>query len=128
LKVAVTSTGKYLNSMMDERFGRCRYFIIKDTDSEEIEVFENEYASSPHGTGVQVAQFVKGKGVQALIAGNVGPNAIRVLMGSGIDVFMAKSMTVMQALKGFSEGKLGVISGLTRAPHNSLKSNNLKRR
>jgi predicted Fe-Mo cluster-binding NifX family protein len=119
LKVAVTSTGKDLNSMMDERFGRCRYFIIKDTDSEEFEVFENEYASSPHGTGVQVAQFVNGRGVQVLITGNVGPNAISVLMGSGIDVFMAKSMTVMQALKNFSEGKLGVISGPTRAPHNS---------
>lgn len=118
MKVAVTSTGKDLDSMMDERFGRCRYFIIKDTASEGFEVFENEYANSSHGTGVQVAQFVSGKGVQALITGNVGPNAMSVLAGSGIDVFMAKSMTVMQALENFSEGKLSVISGPTRAPHN----------
>lgn len=117
MKVAVTSTGKDLDSMIDERFGRTSYFIMANTDSNEFEVFENENLNSAHGTGVQVAQFVAGKGIQALITGNIGPNAIKVLKESGIDVFRANSMTVRQALKSFSEGKLEQISGATKGPH-----------
>jgi predicted Fe-Mo cluster-binding NifX family protein len=118
LKVAITSTGKHMDSMLDERFGRASYFIITDTDSHECKAFENTSISSAHGTGVQVAQFVAGLGAKALITGNVGPNAIKVLKASGIDVFRANSMTVTQALKSFSEGKLEETSGATTGPHN----------
>jgi predicted Fe-Mo cluster-binding NifX family protein len=118
LKVAVTSVGTDLDSMIDERFGRSSYFIIADTDSDEFEVFENEGLSSAHGTGVQVAQFIAEKGVQAIITGKIGPNAIKVLKESGIDVFIANSMTVRQALANFLEGKLEKISGATTGQHN----------
>ncbi|AEE90453.1 Dinitrogenase iron-molybdenum cofactor biosynthesis protein [Tepidanaerobacter acetatoxydans Re1] len=118
MKVAVTSVGKDLDSMIDERFGRSSYFIIVDTDSDEFEVSENEGLSSAHGTGVQAAQFIVEKGIQAIITGNIGPNAIKVLKESGIDVFTANSMTVRQALANFSEGKLEKISGSTTGQHN----------
>jgi predicted Fe-Mo cluster-binding NifX family protein len=118
LKVAITSTGKDMDSMLDERFGRASYFIIADTDSDEFRAFGNENINSAHGTGVQVAQFVAGLGVQAVITGNVGPNAIRVLKASGIEVFRANSMTVRQALKSFSEGKLEKISDANTGSHN----------
>ncbi len=118
MKVAVTSVGKDLDSMIDERFGRSSYFIIVDTDSDEFEVSENEGLSSAHGTGVQAAQFIVEKGIQVIITGNIGPNAIKVLKESGIDVFTANSMTVRQALANFSEGKLEKISGSTTGQHN----------
>lgn len=118
MKVAVTSTGKDLDCMLDERFGRTEYFIIADTDAHEFEAFKNENLNSAHGTGVQVAQLIAGKGIQALITGNVGLNAIKVLKESDIDIFRASSMTVRQALKSFSEGKLEKVSGATTGPHN----------
>ena len=31
MKVAITSTGDNLESKLDQRFGRCGYFIIYDT-------------------------------------------------------------------------------------------------
>ncbi|MGI6484856.1 MAG: dinitrogenase iron-molybdenum cofactor biosynthesis protein [Thermoanaerobacterales bacterium] len=118
MKVAITSTGKDLESMMDERFGRCSYFIITDTDSDEFQVFENRYVGGAHGVGVQVSQFIADKGVDAVITGNVGPNAMSVLGGAGIQVFMARSMTVKQALQSLSEGKLGEINAPTKGKHN----------
>jgi predicted Fe-Mo cluster-binding NifX family protein len=118
LKVAITSTGKDMDSMLDERFGRASYFIITDIDTGDIKAFENTNISSAHGTGVQVAQFVIGLGAKALITGNVGPNAMRVLKASGLEVFRANSMTVRQALKSFSEGKLQSISEATTGSHN----------
>ena len=117
MKVAVTSTGKDMDSLIDERFGRASYFVIADTDSDKLETYENENLNSAHGTGVQVAQFVAGLGIQALITGNVGPNAIRVLKASGIEVFRANSMTVRQAMESYREGKLEKVCGATKNLH-----------
>ena len=41
MKVAVTASGKDLDSPIDPRFGRCAYFMIVDTDSMSFEIFEN---------------------------------------------------------------------------------------
>ncbi|MDN5302917.1 MAG: hypothetical protein PWQ60_2431 [Thermoanaerobacteraceae bacterium] len=118
MKIAITSSGSDLDSMVDERFGRCRYFIFADSDTKEFEAVENEYASGAHGTGVQVAQFIVDKGISALITGNVGPNAMRVLMESGIEVYTTRSMTVKEALEHFEKGNLDKAFGPTTTQHN----------
>jgi predicted Fe-Mo cluster-binding NifX family protein len=41
VKIAVTSTGSSLDSMVDERFGRCRFFIFINPESKEYEAVEN---------------------------------------------------------------------------------------
>ena len=41
MKICITSQGDSLDSEMDSRFGRCRYFIIVDLQSGEFEVIEN---------------------------------------------------------------------------------------
>jgi len=119
MKIAVTSTGSNLNSMVDERFGRCSYFIFVDPDTMEFEAVENECRGNVHGTGVQVAQFIVDKGVSVIITGNVGPNAMRVLKESGIEVYAAGSMSVMEAVKNYIQGKLTKVFSPTITPNNS---------
>jgi len=118
MKVAVTAIGADLNSMVDERFGRCRYFIFADPKTKEYEAVENEYASGAHGTGIQVAQFIADKKASALITGNVGPNAMKVLAESGIEVYTAHSMSIKEALEHFEKGNLNKALGPTTTGHN----------
>lgn len=106
MKVAVTSTGSDLDSMLDERFGRCKYFIFIDPETKEFEAVENKYMGDAHGAGVQVAQFIVDEGASALITGNVGPNALKVLKESGIEVYAASSMSVKEAVENYIHGKL----------------------
>ncbi|MDN5332723.1 MAG: hypothetical protein PWP45_1948 [Tepidanaerobacteraceae bacterium] len=113
MRIAITSTGSNLDSMIDERFGRCRFFIIINPESKEYEAVENIYAGDAHGAGVQVAQFIVDKGVSALITGNVGPNALRVLKESGIEVYAASSVSVKEAFENYIKGKLTKISNPT---------------
>ena len=75
MKIGVTSTGEDLHANVDQRFGRCKYFLIVDAESMEFEVLSNENAMAFGGAGIQTAQTIANKGVEAFVTGNVGPNA-----------------------------------------------------
>ena len=56
MKVAVTSSGKSLDSAVDPRFGRAAYFLIVDTDSLDFEVVDNaDNINAFKGAGIQAA-------------------------------------------------------------------------
>ena len=79
MKIAVSSCGIFLDSPIDPRFGRSDYFVIVNTDDMSFDVFENKNVALSQGAGVQSAQFLVSKGAGAVIAGDVGPNAMRAL-------------------------------------------------
>ena len=51
--VAVSATGKDLNSQVDPRFGRCQNFLIVNTDTMEFEAIENPNINASGGAGIQ---------------------------------------------------------------------------
>ncbi|GAQ94263.1 predicted Fe-Mo cluster-binding protein, NifX family [Thermodesulfovibrio aggregans] len=89
MKICVTSQDKDLNSEIDPRFGRCKYFIFLDTDTMQYEAVENPWRDAQQGAGTQAGQFVASKGVKALITGKIGPGAERIIKAAGIKVFEA---------------------------------------
>ncbi len=106
MKVAVSSSGKNLDSQIDPRFGRCAYFMIVETDDMNFEVFDNENIALGGGAGIQSAQFVASKGIQAVITGNCGPNAVRTLSAAGVKLFVGQSGTVKEAIERYKNREL----------------------
>jgi predicted Fe-Mo cluster-binding NifX family protein len=107
MKIAIASLGKTLESQVDPRFGRCPYFLIIDSETEEFEVLENTAGEVGRGAGISAAQLIVNRGVSTIIAGNFGPNAFNVLRASGIKIFAGVSgMTIKMAIKGYKDGKL----------------------
>ena len=78
MKVAVTATGATPESTIDERFGRCPWFVIVDTDDDSFEAVKND-PTVASGAGVSAAQLLAGKGAQVVVTGNCGPKAFAVL-------------------------------------------------
>ena len=120
MRIAVTAQGTDLDSAMDPRFGRCRSFVIADSDSEEFEAFSNDGVMASGGAGTQSAQFLANKGVDAVITGNVGPNAARALEAAGIEVYSTAAGTVRDALQAYKAGKLSAVSGATVDSHHGM--------
>ena len=120
MKVVVTSQGQDLESMVDPRFGRCQNFLFVDTETMEVEAIPNPGRTAAGGTGIQAGQFVADKGAEAVITGNVGPNAAQVLLGAGIKVFTGAAGTVRNAIEKFKEGKLTQAAGPTVKDHFGL--------
>ncbi|MBN2862026.1 MAG: hypothetical protein JXN62_02620 [Bacteroidales bacterium] len=72
MKVAITSTGKTLDSKLDQRFGRCSYFVIYDTDIKSIEFIPNPNRDAQNGAGPASVQIVASRNVGKIISGEFG--------------------------------------------------------
>ena len=112
MKIAVSATGPAPDDEVDPRFGRCRYFIITDTEAEGFEALDNSSAMTAGGAGISAAQMIVKKGVEAVLTGNCGPNAHQVLSPAGIKVITGVSGKVKDAI---AEYKLGTYSPAQQA-------------
>ena len=119
MKIAISSDGETTESMIDQRFGRCRYFLIINTeDIEKLEAVENQGAIQGHGAGIKAAQQIADLKVEAVITGNIGPNATAVLDKLGIKAYHASGV-VKEAVDAFIDNKLEEISEIAE-PHSGL--------
>lgn len=112
-KICITSTGDNLDSTVDPRFGRCGYFIIVDPESLEFKAVPNPNVSATGGAGIQSAQLVAKEGAEAVITGNVGPNAFQTLSSLGLKVYAGASGTIKEVIQKYKEGKFKEMSGPT---------------
>jgi len=121
MKIAVTSTGTSLDSEVDPRFGRCRYILIVDPDTMEVEAVENSGGMAGGGAGVATGNMVAAKGVQAVLTGNCGPNAHQVLSAAGIQVITGVSGKVGDAIQEYKAGRYQASSQPNVAPHHGMQ-------
>ncbi|MBW2996048.1 hypothetical protein KY332_01975 [Candidatus Woesearchaeota archaeon] len=116
-KIAVSADGDKLHSKVDQRFGRCKYFLIINIDGKEVGTFEaveNQGAVQGHGAGIKASQQIGELGVEAVITGNLGPNATDVLNQLGIKAYHASGI-ITDVLVDFVEGKLELITEVAKA-------------
>ncbi len=72
MKVAITSTGQSLDSTIDQRFGRCAFFVIYDTETGGVEMLPNPNKEAEEGAGPASVQLVASRGVEKIISGEFG--------------------------------------------------------
>lgn len=111
MKVAITSSGATLQSNVDPRFGRCPYYIIYDTESGSFEAVENKSRLASGGAGIQAAQSISDMKVEAVITGNVGPNAFRVLSAASVKIYSGATGSIKNAIEKFKNGEYKETSG-----------------
>jgi predicted Fe-Mo cluster-binding NifX family protein len=107
MKIAITSQGKEFSSEIDLRFGRAKFLLVVDSETDDFEVHDNELnLNAVQGAGIQTGQNIANLDVEAVITGNVGPNAFKTLNAAGVKIFLAEKQTVADAIETFKAGKL----------------------
>ena len=90
--IAVTSSGDSLDSLVNEKFGRCQYFIIVDPDTMKFEAVPNIAENMQGGAGPKAAEILINKSIKVLLTGHVGGKAEEALKRGNIKKFnFAKS-------------------------------------
>lgn len=111
MKIAITATGKTMDSPVDQRFGRAAYFVVVDTETIDFAVIDNENVAAAGGAGISSAKAVIDAGAEAVLTGNCGPNAQRTLSVAGIKLYTGVTGTVAEAVELFKGGKLTEAEG-----------------
>ena len=106
MKIAVSANDRSIDSTINERFGRCPYLLIVDTDDMRVEVVENSNADLSTGAGIQTASLVVDKGAAAVLTGRCGPKAARVFDEAHIPVIQGQGGAIRDAVEKFKNGKL----------------------
>jgi len=105
--IAISSSENNLDSQLDLRFGRAKGFIIYDTESNDFEYIDNvQNLEAAQGAGIQAAQNVVNKNVDAVISGHCGPKAFKVLSTSGVKIYTADGGKVSEVIGKFKKGEL----------------------
>lgn len=113
MKIAITAGEPQFEAKLNPRFGRCAYFLIVDTETQEWIPMQNPAAEAMGGAGPQAAEFLVDQDVKAVISGNIGPNAYTALEAAGIDMYRAQVEQISTLLEKFLANQLEQVSGPT---------------
>ena len=103
MKIAIPTRDGYV----DDHFGHCAYFTIMEIDGNG-NVQSSERLDSPQGCGCKsgVASILREKGVEVLIAGNMGQGAVNKLAEQSISVVRGCHGKIEDVAKQFALGEL----------------------
>jgi len=118
MKIAITAQGKELSKEIDLRFGRAKWIVVVDSETGDFAAHDNVVnLNAIQGAGIQTGQNIANLGVEAVITGNVGPNAFKTLNAANVKIFLAEKQTVQDAIDSFKAGKLKEVDGANVEGH-----------
>jgi len=123
MKIAISSTGKDLESEVDARFGRCSYFLIVNIENNEIKDFkaiENTAKDQMGGAGISAGEIIAKQKVDAIITINLGPRAFSVFEQFGIRIYQGEGK-LREVIQKFLDKKLKEITNATGPQHKGIK-------
>ncbi len=119
MSIAVSAEGADLEAAVDPRFGRCTQYVFVDPETLDFEAVINTAAAESGGAGIRAAELVVEHGAEAVVTGNVGPNAQRVLDAAGVAIYLKSDGTVREAIEAYRSDGLRLLTpptGRSRPP------------
>ncbi|NPV10537.1 MAG: NifB/NifX family molybdenum-iron cluster-binding protein [Ignavibacteria bacterium] len=104
--ILIGAEGKDLNSNVSMRFGHSNYFLIFNTETKSVEAYENVGHNKKH----ENLRELINKGVEVTIVGNIGPHAFETINTSRNKIYLARKMSVKEAIEKFLKGELKQLS------------------
>jgi predicted Fe-Mo cluster-binding NifX family protein len=112
MKICVTAREASCDSPLDPRFGRARFFVVYDDETDTWTTLDNEQnLQAPQGAGIQSAARVVDAGCGVLISGHCGPKAFTALTRAGVSVYTASAQSARAAVDRFRRGELARMDG-----------------
>ena len=128
MRIAISNQENNINGLIDQRFGRCKYFLIVEVENNEIKTtnaVENQGALQGHGAGLKAAEQIGKLKVDTVITGDLGPNATNILKQLGIKSYHAGGKA-NDAVNDYLNNNLKEINEIA-TPHNTnsqIQNNN----
>jgi predicted Fe-Mo cluster-binding NifX family protein len=90
MKIAITSTGNTFTSKLDQRFGRCSWFVFFDTESQGVEFLPNPFKDAEEGSGTSTISLLTERKAKKIISGEFGIKVKPLLDSHQIQMIILK--------------------------------------
>lgn len=120
MKIAISATGRGLDSKIDVKFERCKFFLILDIEKNSMLSFENKTKDRPREIGGTIGPLIAKEGIDTVITSDIGPSAFDIFKGNGIRVYQTKGV-VEEAVRLLKEGKLKELTKPTVSRYSDWK-------
>ncbi|MEO2151051.1 MAG: NifB/NifX family molybdenum-iron cluster-binding protein, partial [Thermococcus sp.] len=109
MRIAIPTNGGGLNDTVAPVFARAPAFLIVDVDENGNvvgeKVIQNPAMNAAGGAGPLAVQTLINEGVEAIVAPQVGPNALGAIQAAGIKLYqVAPGTSVEEAIKAVTSG------------------------
>ncbi|MBN1996421.1 NifB/NifX family molybdenum-iron cluster-binding protein [candidate division KSB1 bacterium] len=101
MKIAVSASGGSMSAQIDERFGRCAYFVIVDSETMKFTAFANSASEYSGGSGPAAVREIAKHGAAVILTGRTGANAKQALESAHIKIVEGSSGTVKEAVEKY---------------------------
>jgi predicted Fe-Mo cluster-binding NifX family protein len=107
MKIAITSTGNTLEATLDQRFGRCKYFVIYDTENKSFEFIPNPNLDAEEGAGPASVELVAERQVKKIVSSEFGVKIKSLLDSLKIQMIVLKDpgMTIRDIIEMLNHKK-----------------------
>ena len=112
MKIAISATGRTIESNIGATFGRAPLFLIRDTTTKDVKVIENKARGRQSGIGITAVNTVVNEGIDAVITADIGPKAFEIFKQGRVQIYKADDK-IEDAIKLFEEKKLSEITNET---------------
>lgn len=102
MKILIGSDGNTLESKVSMRFGHSNFFLIYDSLTKDLTPIENNEKGHTHLKLEEIMQ----QAIDAVIVGNIGPHAFEIIKSLGARMFLARKMTVEEAIEKLLKDEL----------------------
>lgn len=96
MNIAFCSTGTDRTSKLDQRFGRTEFFVVINTETNEVHHFVNEAKNASGGAGPQAIQQLVDNNIEIVIAPEIGPKAYDAMVTMGIKAYAQGQLTTIE--------------------------------
>lgn len=107
MKLVIASQGNDMFSMVNPDLGTAKFFLLVDTALGQITAhISNEHADVAGGVDMQAARDVLSLGGEALISGDISPEAVATLQAANADIYIGAKGTVARAVEQYKLNQL----------------------
>lgn len=122
MKIAVPSKGMTKTDSVDDRFGRATYYVIYDSETQEVSAIENSAKDEVSGAGGQAVRLLDQQGVKVVLVPEVGPKALDAFKAFDIKAYTyEKGCSVSTALEQYQAGVLKEIITESHGGYHGLR-------